>query len=64
MVDAGMPEDALREFEDLSMISYDKVLEEIAPVLKAKDKIKEVELARELSGRFREKYRKCRELCE
>ncbi len=64
MIAAGMPEAALREFEDLSMISYDKVRDEIAPILKSKNKIKEVELARKLSGMFRDKYRKCRELCE
>ena len=63
MIKAGMPAAALREFEDLSIISYDRVLGDIAPVLRSNDKIQEVELARKLSGIFREKYRKCRHLC-
>ena len=64
IIKAGMPEEALREFEDLTIISFDKLQSEIVPVLKSKNKIKEVELARKLSGLFREKYKKCRELCE
>lgn len=62
LIEAGMPEEALAEFESVSLISYDTVLEKIAPVLNAKDKVAEVELARELSGAFREKYLRVSEL--
>ncbi len=62
LIEAGMPADALAEFEDLEMMSYDRVLSDIAPVLNAKDKVAEVELARELAGVFRDKYKRVRKM--
>ena len=64
LIEAGMPTVALAEFEDVSAIRYDRIIGEIRTTLKSKDKIREVALARDLSGHFREKYRKVIELCE
>ena len=61
---AGMPAEALAEFEDVSAIGYDRILGEIRTTLESKDKIKEVALARSLSSHFRRKYRKVIDLCE
>lgn len=64
LIAAGMPDNALAEFEDLEMIGYDRVLADIAPVLNAKDKVAEVELARELAGVFREKYERVEKMAK
>ena len=58
MIDQGMPAAALAAFHDLSGLEYDEVLRRIAPVLRGKDKVGEARLARELSGVFRERYRR------
>jgi len=63
LIDAGMPPEALAEFEDISAINYDQIMGEIRSVLKSKNKIQEVTLARNLSGHFRAKYRKVINLC-
>ncbi|MEO0416136.1 MAG: extracellular solute-binding protein [Verrucomicrobiota bacterium] len=64
IIENGMPAEALAEFEDVSAIDYDAALGEIRTVLKSKDKIKEVELSRRLSGIFRDKYARVVELAE
>ena len=46
------------------MVGYDRVLADIAPVLNAKDKVAEVELARELAGVFREKYERVEKMAK
>ncbi len=56
LIDAGMPEEGIREFEDISLISYSETTERIATVLSEKDKIKEITFARELSEHFRTHY--------
>ncbi|MCB1062013.1 MAG: extracellular solute-binding protein [Verrucomicrobiae bacterium] len=56
IIEAGMPAEALAVFEDVSAIGYDDALGQIATTLKARDKIQEVELARELAGVFRSQY--------
>lgn len=56
LIARGMPEDDLARFEDVSEIDYESVLEEIAPVLGRKDKVAEVQLARELAAIFRTRY--------
>ena len=65
LIESGMPAEALAEFEDVSRINYDAVSGEIRDTLRSKDKtkIKEVALSRELSGHFRNKYRKVIQLC-
>ncbi len=51
-------------FDDLELISYEAALNEIAPVLRAGDKIEEIRLAKEISDAFRERYRRVVELAE
>ncbi len=64
LIESGFPTEALAEFEDISAINYDQTMGEIRNILKSKDKIREVTLARELSGSFRTKYRKVIEICQ
>lgn len=63
LIEHGMPAEALAVFEDVSEIEYDRIMGEIRDVLKSKDKIREVSLARELSSQFRNKYREVIRLC-
>lgn len=58
----GFPPPALAVFDDMAGASYDEALHTIAPVLKAKDKVAEVRLARELAERFRARYRQAADL--
>jgi iron(III) transport system substrate-binding protein len=62
IIAAGFPPEAMSAFEEVSVIDYDAASGRISDVLKAKNKIKEVELARELAGHFREQYGRAREL--
>ena len=52
----GQPPAALAAFHDLSGLGYDEVLKTIVPVLRAKDKVAEIRLARELGLTFRARY--------
>ncbi len=52
----GMPPDALAAFHELPGISYQEVTGRIMPILRAKDKVAEVRLARELGAVFRANY--------
>lgn len=61
LINAGMPEKELAGFEDVSRISYEAVLETIAPALAKKDKVTEIQLARELSKDFRDRYHRIAE---
>jgi hypothetical protein len=61
LIGAGMPEKELAEFEDVSRISYDAVLADIAPALAKKDKVIEIQLARKLSKEFRDRYHRIAE---
>ncbi|MCB1236944.1 MAG: extracellular solute-binding protein [Verrucomicrobiae bacterium] len=64
LIDAGFPPEATAEFEDIhDLIGYARASGDIASTLKEKDKIREVELARDLAGAFREKYRRVTSLC-
>ncbi|MDF1656068.1 MAG: extracellular solute-binding protein [Verrucomicrobiales bacterium] len=56
LIKRGMPVEDLEVFEDVSLISYENATNRIAAVLKTKDKVAEVKLARELTASFREKY--------
>lgn len=62
LIDAGFPEEATALFIDVEAIRYDRAVGEIREILKSKDKIREVELARELSAHFRDKYREVQRL--
>jgi hypothetical protein len=63
LIEQGFPEEKLAIFDDLALVSYDRVSEEIAPVLAAKDKVAEVALARELSGDRGVRDRRGRRAC-
>ena len=58
----GLPADALAAFHDLSRVSYDQAIGGIAQVLRARDRVQEVRLARELGDAFRAQYRRAYEL--
>lgn len=58
---AGLPEEGVAEFENISAISYERVLSEIAPGLKSADKVKQVTMARELAETFRSQYQRIAE---
>jgi ABC-type Fe3+ transport system substrate-binding protein len=60
----GMPADALAAFHDLPGISYQDVKDRIMPILRAKDKVAEVRLARELGAVFRRNYQMASRLAE
>jgi len=55
---AGLPPEGVARFEDIAPISHEAVMKEIAPALKNSDKVAQVRLGRELSGRFRDHYLK------
>jgi hypothetical protein len=63
LIESGFPATAMAEFEEVSAIDYETAVGTILATLKSNDKIREVELARELSGYYRGKYRRVRELC-
>lgn len=56
ILDHGLPLDAVSAFHDLEGLGHDAVLARIVPVLRARDKVAEVRLARELGAVFRERY--------
>ncbi len=60
----GMPGDALAAFHDLPGMTYQAVIERIMPILRAKDKVAEVRLARELAAVFRKNYQTATRLAE
>lgn len=62
LIDAGFPEEATAAFDDASMLAYDRVLEDYAPIIGSGDPEAEVTLARELGKVFREQYRQVEEL--
>ena len=62
LIDQGLPGEALAAFHDLSGFDYDEVQRRIVPILRGKDKLVEVRLARELSAVFRERYERARRL--
>ncbi|MEM1443829.1 MAG: extracellular solute-binding protein, partial [Verrucomicrobiota bacterium] len=57
LIEDGMPAEGLAAFKDVSLISYEEATNRIAKVLKEKDKVEEVKLAREITAAFRETYR-------
>ncbi len=64
LIAGDLPAPALAAFHDLDGLDYDAVRDRIAPVLRAKDKVAEVRLARELTLAFRERYRRARQLAQ
>ncbi len=56
LIDAGMPAEALAEFQDLSAVDYAAAGGRIRSALRSKNKVDEIRLANELSNRFRAQY--------
>lgn len=56
IIRSGMNEDALKIFHDWSGASLDDVRKKVIPVLRQRDKVGEMILARELGQQFRERY--------
>lgn len=56
LIDAGMPPEGVRAFENVDGIDYETVSTQISLALRAKDKVEEVRLARELAATFRNRY--------
>lgn len=59
---AGSPPDALAMLQDLSAVSYDEAGGRIKRVLGSRNKVEEIELAKELGDRFRAQYRRAADL--
>lgn len=64
LTENGLPSDALARFDDLGGVSYDEVEKEILPVLRERDKAKEIRLARILGEQSRERYRAVAEMAQ
>lgn len=56
LIDNGFPPAASAAFHDLGRVSYDQAMGPIAAVLRGKDKVEQVRLARHLADAFREQY--------
>jgi len=61
LIDAGLPEEGVAQFEDISPISYERVVKEIAPGLKNADKVKQVTMIRELAETYRLHYKQIKD---
>lgn len=64
LIDAGMPEDALAAFQDVSAVDYAAAGGRIRDALRSKNKVDEIKLANELGNRFRAQYLKVVEMAE
>lgn len=62
VVAAGCPPEAMAAFTDMSAVDYATSLGQIKTALRAKDKVAELRLAKELGERFRAQYRRAAEL--
>ena len=59
---AGRPPEAMAVLQNMEGIDYDAAFSTIKATLGARDKVKEIELARELGNRFRAQYRRAIEV--
>jgi len=64
LIENDFPPEATALFEDVSLMDYDVVMEDYAPIVGGRDPIAEVKLARNLGGLFRDHYRKVEELAK
>jgi len=64
LIDAGMPAEALAQFQDLSALDYAAASGRIHAALRSKNKVDEIKLANELGNRFRAQYLRTVELAE
>lgn len=61
---AGLPPEALATLQDMSRVSYDEVSSRIKQRLGAKNKVEQIELARELGDAFRQQYARAEALAK
>jgi len=64
LIDAKFPPQAMAAFENVDEVTYAKARNEILATLREKDKIREIQLAKNLAGKFRENYRRAEELAK
>lgn len=64
LVAAGFPPKATEVFSDMNVVNYQNAWKKIRPALSAADRIREVELARELGKQFRAQYRAAEQLAK
>lgn len=64
LIEAGMPADALAEFQNLSAVDYAAASDRIRAALRSKNKVDEIHLANELGNQFRAQYLRTVELAE
>jgi iron(III) transport system substrate-binding protein len=64
LIAAGMPPEALAEFQSLAAVDYAAASGRIRTALRSKNKVDEIHLANELGNRFRAQYRRTVELAE
>lgn len=64
LIDANFPPEAMAKFSDLSVVDYAAAQGEIRDVLRSSDRIKEVQLAKELGDHFRAQYKEATRLAK
>jgi len=64
LIAADFPPEAMAKFSDLSAVSYQTAQEVIRPALSHADRLREVQLAKELSNHFRRQYREAERLAK
>jgi iron(III) transport system substrate-binding protein len=64
LIAAGMPADALAEFQNLAAVDYAAASGRIRAALRSKNKVDEIHLANELGNQFRAQYLRTVELAE
>ena len=62
LIQANNPPEAERIFEDVSAVSYDQAKGRIGETLRDQDPLAETQLAAELTGQFRDQFRRAQEL--
>ena len=60
--EAGQPPEAMAVLQDMSAVDYDTAQGLIKEVIGARNKVRELELAKELAGHFRQQYRRAAEI--
>ena len=58
IIQSGMNPRALAEMQQLSSVDLDQVRQQVVPVLKSRDKVREMTLSREMGAQFRAQYRR------
>ena len=62
IIAAGQPAEAMAVFQDIEFVNYAQAMGRIKQTLGARDKVEELELAKELGRKFREQYARAAEI--